>query len=202
MLDVKKIVTQKAHESCIKQLTSAHAPFELIQQFSYEFLEEIANTLSQVTRNIFLYTGNLTYKDKSIEAKFTTSDSKDVITLTVSYNYNTQEQEYKFDNLNQQLEKLVTGEEVPSKEPVQIPKEVEITIIKPENIIPNVNKILTNTLKKDKEEILNKKMDKLNTILDKKQKAQEVTKIIDKLMINDKKQVKDAPTVFDILLKK
>lgn len=185
MIEIKKIVTQKAHESCIKVLTHDHVPFELIQQFTYEFLEEVASSLSQVTRNTFIYTGNISYKDKTLNVKFSTSDNKDIISLLVTYNYNTQEKDYTFDNLNQHLEKLI------------VPPEPEVITIQVEPI-KDVNKLLTKALEVEKKEILNKKVNQLTSILDKKEKAQEVTKIIDTLISAEKKP---SNPLFDLLKK-
>ena len=107
MYDIKKIVTTKAHESSIEFIEKSNVPRELYEHLTYDFMESISKVLSDITRESFLYTGKIILESQSLRTSFTSSSCPDTIDLIMDFVHNGG---YRFINLNNKLEKVLTPE--------------------------------------------------------------------------------------------
>jgi hypothetical protein len=195
-LNLKEHIRTKAHDASIKKLKTKRVPEKIISSMGLSFLEDIAESLTEVTHSTFLYTGGLTYESDKIVAKFTSSETKNVIKMIVSYNKDTMEEEYKFDSLNDVIEDNLKKEEktpVPKKTPakkkktVKEPKKVEEQVA-PSPKIPNFTKMVDTAIEignKEKEEEKRQKVQEMvdNSLseLDKLENTDKINKILDAL---------------------
>ena len=203
-MGLKDTITKKAHASSVKKLKANNVPDKIVSSLSVSFMEDIADALSEVTQSIFNYTGGLDVSNEQVEAKFTSSETSNVIKMIVSYNSVTDEEKYTFDNLNQTIEDNIKPEEEPKpketkeepkktvrKKPVTKKKVAPKEEIKEEvkiSAIPNFTKMVDTAIEIGNKEKEEEKIQKVKEMVDnsleslnKIEKADKINKILDAL---------------------
>jgi hypothetical protein len=187
-INLKEHIKTKAHDASIKKLKTKRVPPKIVSSLSVSFLEDIAETLSEVTQSTFNYTGNLKYDSGKIVSTFTSSETSSAIKMIISYNKETLEEDYKFDNLNEVIEESIIEDPEPEVEEVEeIVEQVEEPEV-PSNPIPNFSGMVDTAIeigKKEKEEEKRQKLQEMvdNSLneLDKIEKTDKINKILDAL---------------------
>jgi hypothetical protein len=193
-MDLKNIISKKAHESSLKTLKNV--PPAIHEKLTFEFIESIARVLSTITRDEFRYTGKIIQDTETLRLTFTSSSQKDSIDLLITF----KNEGYEFVNLNQKLEKII---DKPAETP-QIVQPVQI----PQKVVPKKKKIV-------KKQAINK--DETNNLLnlaltnfkqeEEQKKKEEVDKLTNALMgaltkLEVWEDVKQKEQIIEELLKK
>jgi hypothetical protein len=183
-MDLKNIITKKAHETSLKSLKNI--PPTLREYLTFDFLGSIANALSAITKDHFNYTGKIRQEEKTLRVSFTSSSQTDTIDLLITFETGGM----KFVNINQKLEKTLDSEplntEIDKKADKKVVKKADKKVVKKaEEIVdePQEPEIKVNSKllvfaaqvseeekKKEEEEIANKKkqamLDSLNNAIE------------------------------------
>jgi hypothetical protein len=183
-INLKEHITKKAHDASIRKLKTKKVPSKIVKSLTTKFLDDIASSLSEVTKSVFNYTGNVDYKDDSVLVKFTSSETSNVITMVISYDKKTLEEDYTFENLNETIEENIEKEEV-KEEVVVEDSPVKEKIASP---IPNFTAMVDTAIKIGNEEKEKEKRQKIQEMVDesldsleKIEKADKINKILDAL---------------------
>lgn len=184
-MNLKEIVTKKAHESSSNKLDVDLIPPNILKYITLEFFESIASSLSAITRSAFLYTGKVVSEKDQLVVSFVSSDQSDEIKMIMKYDYSEREG-FEFVNLNKHLEKAI--EVPPEVEAQPEPKEVEVVVapVVPEPPVIELGKFVSmmdkqiEKLDKEKEEERKKMaVDTLTTALENLEKKDKTKRLID-----------------------
>jgi len=171
-MDLKNIISKKAHESSVKRLSDV--PPTIKKYLTEEFLTSIASSLSAITRDHFNYTGKIVQQNEKLNIFFTTSTRTDTIEMIISY----ENSGFEFRNINQKLEKSLDA----------LPQEVKPVSVKKKQ--PNPVKVVVKK-EEPQEPPVKLSLDMLTKVIDagKKEEADQITfsmmKALQSLTIKD-----------------
>ena len=126
MKDFVGIITEKTHASCIKRL-EGNVPSSVMEYINLELLRKVAESLSSVTQNNFIYTGIITEKEDCLYIEYKSSDKMDTISMLVHYDEELNKDGFDFEGLNLQMEKTIGSvKTIEKKEEIVEPETKEV----------------------------------------------------------------------------
>jgi hypothetical protein len=101
-----QIITKKTHSSSINKLGKI-IPKEILEYVDYDLLLRVSTSLSDVTKNSFLYTGIIKEGKDCLHVEYKSADKIDTVSMIIHYDISLNENGFDFEGLNEQMEKAI-----------------------------------------------------------------------------------------------